>query len=197
MTKLLHMTNLQCMLSCCDLRCFDATFMLSHFTHFCVDQKLTQKSCPWSKNDKYDVCLQLPQLPHYNGVANHILPPCVKLCRFFFWNNSNRSSICCFANVGQNSFYDELREDVMIWVVETRIFESDQSELQSVVPTLYVVNICGNCILNAKNSKKQFKRSISLFSLCVVESSLLKSPIFDENSRNKNAFFSMFATSMT
>ena len=41
---------------------------------------------------------------------------------------------------------------------------------------------------HAKNSKNQFKRPISLFSLCVVESSLLKSPIFDENSRNKNAF---------
>ena len=93
--------------------------------------------------------------------------------------------------------YDELREDVMIWVLETRIFESDQSELQSVVPTLYVVKICGNCILNAKNSKKQFKRPISLFSLCAVESSLLKRPIFDGNSRNENAFFSMFSNSMT
>ena len=73
----------------------------------------------------------------------------------------------------------------------------DQSELQSVVPTLYVVKVCGNCILNAKNSKKQFKRPISLFSLCAVESSLLKRPIFDENSRNENAFFSMFSTGMT
>ena len=60
------------------------------------------------------------------------------------------------------SLYDELREDVMIWVMETRIFESDQSELQSVVrtPTLYVVKICGNCILNAKiqrnSSNSQF-----------------------------------------
>ena len=43
MKKLLHMTNLQCMLSCCDLRCFDATSISSHFTHFCVEQKLTQK----------------------------------------------------------------------------------------------------------------------------------------------------------
>ena len=93
--------------------------------------------------------------------------------------------------------YDELREDVMIWVLETRIFESDQNEFQSVVPTLYVVKICGNCILNAKNSKKQFKRPISLFSLCAVESSLLKRPIFDENSQNENAFFSMFSTGMT
>ena len=49
--------------------------------------------------------------------------------------------------------YDELREDVMIWVLETRIFESDQNECQSVVPTLYVVKICGNCILNAKNQR--------------------------------------------
>ena len=93
--------------------------------------------------------------------------------------------------------YDELREDVMIWVLETRIFESDQNECQSVVPTLYVVKICGNCILNAKNSKKQFKRSISLFSLCAEESSLLKWPIFDGNSRNENAFFSMISNSMT
>ena len=93
--------------------------------------------------------------------------------------------------------YDELREDVMIWVLETRIFESDQNEFQSVVPTLYVVKICGNCILNAKKSKKQFKRPISLFSLCAVESSQLKWPIFDGNSRNENAFFSMFFTSMT
>ena len=93
--------------------------------------------------------------------------------------------------------YDELQEDVMIWVLETRIFESDQSELQSVVPTLYVVKVCGNCILNAKNSKKQFKRPISLFSLCAVESSQLKRPIFDENLRNKNTFFWMFSNSMT
>ena len=34
--------------------------------------------------------------------------------------------------------------------MNTNIFESDQSELQSVVPTLYVGKICGNCILNAK-----------------------------------------------
>ena len=85
----------------------------------------------------------------------------------------------------------------MIWVLETHIFESDQSELQSVVPTLYVVKVCGNCILNAKKSKKQFKQPISLFSLCAEESSLLKRPIFDGNSRNANAFFSMFPTNMT
>ena len=53
---LLHMTNLQCMLFCLDLRCFDAKFILSRITHICVEQILTQKSCPWSKNDKYDVC---------------------------------------------------------------------------------------------------------------------------------------------
>ena len=45
--------------------------------------------------------------------------------------------------------------------------------------------------------KKQFKRPISLFSLCAEESSLLKRPIFDGNSRNENAFFSMFPTNMT
>ena len=41
------------LLSCCDLRCFDATSILSHFTHFCVEQKFTQKSFLWSKNDTY------------------------------------------------------------------------------------------------------------------------------------------------
>ena len=53
--SLLHMTNLQCMLSCCNLRCFDEISILLHFTHFCVEQKFTQKSCLWSKNDKYHV----------------------------------------------------------------------------------------------------------------------------------------------
>ena len=52
---LIHVTNLQCMLSCRDLRCFDAKSILSRFTHFSVEQKLTHKSCPWSTNDKYDV----------------------------------------------------------------------------------------------------------------------------------------------
>ena len=28
---------------------------MSRFTHFCVEQKLSHKSCPWSKNDKYHV----------------------------------------------------------------------------------------------------------------------------------------------
>ena len=50
---------------------------------------------------------------------------------------------------------------------------------------------------HTKNSMKKLKRSISVFSLCAVESFLLKRPIFDENSRNENAFFSMFPTSMT
>ena len=46
---------------------------------------------------------------------------------------------------------------------------------------------------HAENSMKKLKRSISVFSLCAVESSLLKRPIFDKiNSRNENAFFSMF-----
>ena len=57
MTKLLHMTNLQCMLSCCDLRCFDATSISPHFTHSCVEQKLIQKACLWRKNDNYRVWL--------------------------------------------------------------------------------------------------------------------------------------------
>ena len=56
--SLLHMTNLQCMLSCCELRCFDATSILSHFMHFCVEQKSTHKSCLWSKNYKHHVCSQ-------------------------------------------------------------------------------------------------------------------------------------------
>ena len=43
---------------CSDLRCFDAKLILSRFTHFCVEQKLTHKSCPWSKNNKYHVCLE-------------------------------------------------------------------------------------------------------------------------------------------
>ena len=47
---LLHMTNLQCMLSCRDLLCFDAKSILLWFTHFCVEQKLTKKSCLWRKN---------------------------------------------------------------------------------------------------------------------------------------------------
>ena len=33
--SLLHMINLQCMLSCRNLRCFDAMSILSHFTHIC------------------------------------------------------------------------------------------------------------------------------------------------------------------
>ena len=38
--KLLHMTNLQCLLPFCELRCFDAISVLSRFTHFV-----------WSKNE--------------------------------------------------------------------------------------------------------------------------------------------------
>ena len=53
--KMLHMTILQCTLSCCNLHCFDATSILSHFIHVCVEQKFTQKSCLWSKNYKYHV----------------------------------------------------------------------------------------------------------------------------------------------
>ena len=48
---LLHVTNLQY----CDLGCFNGKFILSQFTHFCVEQNLTQTSCPWSKNDKFHV----------------------------------------------------------------------------------------------------------------------------------------------
>ena len=49
-------------MSCCDLHCFAATSILSHFTHFCVEQKFTEKSCLWSKNDKYHVWLPLVEL---------------------------------------------------------------------------------------------------------------------------------------
>ena len=56
-SKSLHMTNLQCMLSFRDLRCFDAISLLSQFAHFCVEHKWTEHSCLWSKNDKYDVYL--------------------------------------------------------------------------------------------------------------------------------------------
>ena len=38
---------------CCDLRCFDAKYILLQFTDFCVEQIITPKSCPCSKNDKY------------------------------------------------------------------------------------------------------------------------------------------------
>ena len=53
--KFFHVTNLQCVLSCCDLLCFDAKSILSQFMLFSVEQKLRDKSCPWSRNDKYDV----------------------------------------------------------------------------------------------------------------------------------------------
>ena len=29
---------------------------MSRFTHFCVEQKVIQTSCPWSKNDNFHVC---------------------------------------------------------------------------------------------------------------------------------------------
>ena len=38
------------------LRGFNAISVLSCFLHFCGEQKLTHKSCLWSKNDKKDVC---------------------------------------------------------------------------------------------------------------------------------------------
>ena len=50
---------------------------------------------------------------------------------------------------------------------------------------------------NAKNSMKQLKWPISLFSLCAVESFQLRRAEFDENSENLNAFFSMFSNGMT
>ena len=42
-------------LLCCHLRCIGAKSILSRFTHFCVEQNLTQTSCPWSTNDKFHV----------------------------------------------------------------------------------------------------------------------------------------------
>ena len=69
-SKLLHMTNLQCKRSFHDLRCFDVILVLSQFTHFCVEQKSTPKSCPWSKNDKYYV---------WWGVVAQDYPPCIEL----------------------------------------------------------------------------------------------------------------------
>ena len=55
------MTNLQCVPFCCDSRCFDAKSILSRFTRFCVEQKITNKSCPWSTNDKYDVWMEMEE----------------------------------------------------------------------------------------------------------------------------------------
>ena len=48
-----QMANLCCLFY---LRGFNAKSVLSCFLHFCVEQKLTHKSCLWSKNDKKDVC---------------------------------------------------------------------------------------------------------------------------------------------
>ena len=59
----------------------------------------------------------------------------------YYWILEQRMSL-------DTRLYDELREDVMIWVLETRIFESDQSELQSVVPTfLYGSMTWGDSLL--------------------------------------------------
>ena len=66
---LLHVTNLQCMLSWRDLHCFGAKSILSRFTYFCVEQKWTQKSCPWSKTDKYDVCAHCSVGMYHSDVA--------------------------------------------------------------------------------------------------------------------------------
>ena len=50
------------MLFCRDIRCFEAIPVLSQSMHFCVEQKLTLKSCLWSKNDKYHVRSQTQPL---------------------------------------------------------------------------------------------------------------------------------------
>ena len=57
-------------------------------------------------------------------------------------------------------------------------------------------------ITNNVKSCKQLKETaqtsnFTVFSMCGRESSLLKRPIFDENSGNKNAVFSMFSASVT
>ena len=39
----------------CNLRCFVASSVLVRFTRFCVEKKL----CPWRKNDKYEVCVEV------------------------------------------------------------------------------------------------------------------------------------------
>ena len=38
-----------------NLRCSDATPILSRFAHFLCGEKLGPKFCPWRKNDKYNV----------------------------------------------------------------------------------------------------------------------------------------------
>ena len=53
------------------------------------------------------------------------------------------------------------------------------------------------CEIMHKFQRNSSNGQFLLFSLCAGESSLLKTPIFDENSRNKIAFFSMFSNSMT
>ena len=68
--SLLHMTN-SFFLPFCDLRCFDAKSISLRFTPFCVEQKLTQTSCPWSKNDKfhvwYYICFKSCRVLIYQG----------------------------------------------------------------------------------------------------------------------------------
>ena len=80
---LIHVTNLQCMLSCRDLRCFDAKSILSRFTHFSVEQKLTHKSCPWSTHDKYDVCTKC-SLAHFCAKL-FVSQSCARLGAEFQW----------------------------------------------------------------------------------------------------------------
>ena len=70
-------------------------------------------------------------------------------------------------------------------------FESGQMGLKWVKWPYSGVYLSQRMWNHAQNSMKKIKRSISVFSLCAVESSLLKSPIFDENSRNENALFSI------
>ena len=45
--------------------------VLSQLTHFCVEQKWTQNSCLWSKNDKYDVWSAVQQLIFNFHSAKH------------------------------------------------------------------------------------------------------------------------------
>ena len=59
--SLLHMTNLQWMQPCCYLRCFGAISILSHFTHFYVEQKW-QVSCMILLLQVYDELMPMPLL---------------------------------------------------------------------------------------------------------------------------------------
>ena len=71
-TKFIHMTNLQRMLSFHDLHCFDAIPVLSGLTQFCVKEKLTQHSCLWSKDDKHD-----GMAPHFCCKLNSSIARCL------------------------------------------------------------------------------------------------------------------------